>query len=327
VTTAEADWEHPAVFLVNGIGDQLITLPAVRALCSRFPAGVQLLLGEGMLSFYYQGLPIARVTRVWWDDRERQIIDVPRAAAAALPCDLFVSLSRREGVPALARQMGAACAIGILDASIDAIDAGRRANAFDLLFDIVHEVDPSLQFDDFSGPPAVSDAAEAAAAALVSGWRRPGERLLFVHPETKAEKMWAPQHVAWVLNRFLARHPEYRVIVSSLDPVDFTLPSDRVHYSSHHLELTVAMVGHADVFLGVDSCFLHAADLFRVPGVGLFGPTDPARWGFRLSPLFRHVHAETMQAIRPEAVLMALEQLARALGRRTTGAGPERRQP
>jgi len=312
VTTPGADWKGPAVFLVNGIGDQLITLPAVRALCSRYPSGIQLLLGEGMLSFYYQGLPIARVTRVWWKDCEKQLIDVERAAAAALPCDLFVSLSRREGAPALARQMGAARSIGILDASIDESEGGSRAHAFDLLFAIVRHVDAALRFDDFSGPPVLSSAADAAAARMVADWRRPGERLLFVHPETKADKMWSPQHFSWVLNRFLAGHPEYRAVVSSLDAVDFNLSPERVHYSSHHLELTMAMVRHADVFLGVDSCFLHAADMFRVPGVGLFGPTDPTRWGFRLSPVFRHVQAETMDAIRPETVLEALEQLVGA---------------
>lgn len=303
----------PAVFIVNGIGDQLIALPAVRALCARHPSGVQLLLGEGMLSFFYQGLPIARITRVWWKDGGQQLIDVERTAAAAMPCDLFVSLSRREGASALARGMGAARAIGILDASIDESEAGPRANAFDLLFAIVRQIDASLAFDDFSGPPVLSPAAEAAAARLVADWRRPGGRLLFVHPETKADKMWSLQHWAWVLNRFLGGHPEYSAIVSSLDPVEFGLPRDRVHYSSHHLELTMAMVRHADAFVGVDSCFLHAADLFRVPGVGLFGPTDPARWGFRLSPVFRHIHAETMAAIRPEAVLEALEDVATGL--------------
>jgi len=310
VTAPGADGTTPAVFLVNGIGDQLITLPAVRALCARHPSGVQLLLGEGMLSFFYQGLPISRITRVWWRDGGQQRIDVERTAAAAAPCDLFVSLSRREGAAALARRLGAARAIGILDASIDESEAGTRANAFDLLFAIVRQVDASLGFDDFCGPPVVSPAAEAAAARLVADWRRPGGRLLFVHPETKADKMWLPRHFAWVLNRFLAGHPEYSAIVSSLDPVDFGLPQDRVHYSSHHLELTIAIVRHADAFLGVDSCFLHAADMFRVPGVGLYGPTDPARWGFRLSPVFRHVHARTMDAIRPEPVLEALEHVA-----------------
>lgn len=310
MTALGTDWKGPAVFLVNGIGDQLITLPAVRALTSRYPSGIQLLLGEGMLSFYYQDLPIARVTRVWWKDGEQQIIDVERAAAAALPCDLFVSLSRREGASALARRMGAACAIGILDASIDESETGTRANAFDLLFAIVQQVDASLRFDDFSAPPVLSSAAETAAAKIMADWRRPGQRLLFVHPETKADKMWPPQRFSWVLTRFLEGHPEYKAIVSSLDPVNFSLPQDRVHYSSHHLELTMAMVRYADLFVGIDSCFLHAADMFRVPGVGLFGPTDPARWGFRLSPVFRNVHAETMDAIRPEIVLEALEQVA-----------------
>lgn len=38
------------------------------------------------------------------------------------------------------------------------------------------------------------------------------------------------------------------------------------------LGVALALVSLSDLFLGVDSCMLHMADLCRVPGVGLFGP-------------------------------------------------------
>lgn len=309
MTTPVGGWTRPAVFLANLIGDQLVSLPAIRAICARCPSRVQLLLGEGLLSFFYQGLPIGPITRVWYDDAEPPGVDVDRTAAAAGPCDLFLSLARRAGATALARRMGAVRLVGILDGADDSRRARAGEHAFDTLFSIAQQLDPALRFDDFNGPPILSSAARSAAARMVTGWRRPGERLLFVHPETKAAKMWRPEGYSRVLTRFLARHPECRVIVSSLEPSGIDLPAARVEYSSHHLELTMAMMAHMDAFLGVDSCFLHAADMCRVPGVGLFGPTTPAQWGFRISPTFRHVAADTTAAIARDDVLDALESI------------------
>ena len=54
---------------------------------------------------------------------------------------------------------------------------------------------------------------------------------------------------------------------------------------------------------------LHAADLFNVPGVGLFGPTSSAEFGFKFS---RHHHVQadgTMDTIDPFNVLILLETL------------------
>jgi hypothetical protein len=54
---------------------------------------------------------------------------------------------------------------------------------------------------------------------------------------------------------------------------------------------------------------LHAADLARVPGVGLFGPTRSATWGFRFGP-HRHLDERKMADITVDEVLRALEDLA-----------------
>ncbi|WP_025736064.1 glycosyltransferase family 9 protein [Mycobacterium genavense] len=71
----------------------------------------------------------------------------------------------------------------------------------------------------------------------------------------------------------------------------------------------MSMVANADLFLGIDSCMLHAADLARVPGVGLFGPTRSATWGFRFGP-HRHIDQRKMADISVDAVLDALEAIA-----------------
>jgi ADP-heptose:LPS heptosyltransferase len=155
-----------------------------------------------------------------------------------------------------------------------------------------------------------SAAAEAAAARYIAANCGSWDRILFLHPETLPGKTWSPGRFAWVIKRFLAERPEYMVIVSSLVPADFDGHEGRVIQTDTHLEFALALMRHADLFLGIDSCFLHAADMFRIPGVALFGPTKPRQWGFRLSPCARHVAGESMDKIRPEPVLDALLELA-----------------
>ena len=76
------------------------------------------------------------------------------------------------------------------------------------------------------------------------------------------------------------------------------------------LDFALALIAEADLFVGIDSSFLHAADLFRVPGVGMFGPTAPSEWGFRFAR-HRHVCGKgTMTTIGVPSVVAALNALA-----------------
>jgi hypothetical protein len=305
------DFTRPAVVQVGKFGDQLLALPALRALGAIFPSGMQLLLGEGMYSFFYRGLPLNEAVRVWWKDYAKGTIDAARTARYAAPCDLMLCFSQLPFVEELSQTMGASWSVGYCE-GFDAylrIDESM-VHAFDKLFSIPQYLDPSLQFARFCDPPLFSPAAESAAARYVAAVRASGQRLLFVHPETIPEKEWSHERFAWVLGQFLAERPEYKVIVSSISPIDFGVYPKRVMVCDAHLEFAFAVMRHVDLFLGVDSCFLHAADLFRVPGVALFGPSDSRHWGFRLSPKFSHVVAESMDKIRPEPVLDALLEFA-----------------
>jgi ADP-heptose:LPS heptosyltransferase len=195
----------------------------------------------------------------------------------------------------------------------EVVPVNESAHMFDRLFAIPQHFRADLRVEDFSYAPSFSPAAEEAARRIVCRRASPGGRILFVHPETRPDKMWSPASFSWVLERFLEAYPEFKVFVSSVEPYPLELDRarHRVVWADDHLELALAMLRHADLFLGIDSCFLHAADLFRVPGVGLFGPTDPHQWGFRLSPRPQAIWGEgSMEGIRREAVLDALLEIA-----------------
>jgi ADP-heptose:LPS heptosyltransferase len=305
-------FSSPSVYLSNGIGDQLLTLPAVRALDTLFPRGLQLLLREGLLSFFYRDLNVTDPVRVWWMDPDAGTIDFTRTLRTARASDLLVSFATRvsPSMATLPKAMGVRYSIGFSSAFDHSSPVVASRHMYDQTFALVQAIQPSLAFETFAGPPAFSSAAEAAAARLAARYRQPGGRLLVVHPETRPEKTWGTDRFASVLEHFLDAHPEYTAIVLETEPTPGWPTRPAVVPLDAHLELAMALMRHADLFLGVDSCFLHAADLFRVPGVALFGPTNPVHWGFRLAPRYRHITAASMDGITCEPVIEALMEVA-----------------
>src|SRR5262249_37867678 len=70
----------------------------------------------------------------------------------------------------------------------------------------------------------------------------------------------------------------------------------------------LALTATADLFVGVDSCFLHAADLARVPSVGLFFATEPHEFGTQWSH-HRHLEVANPATLNAKVVTSALEAL------------------
>ncbi len=305
-------FSSPSVYLSNGIGDQLLTLPAVRAIHALFPRGLQVLLREGLLSFFYRDLNVGDPVRVWWMDPDAGTIDFTRTLGPTRASDVLVSFATRvsPSMATLPQALGARYSIGFSPAFDHSAPVVASRHMCDQTFALVQALEPSLRFEAFADPPTFSPAAEAAAARLAAHHRQPGGRLLIVHPETRPEKTWGTDRFAWVLDRFLDAYPEYTAIALETEPTPGWPVRPAVVQLDVHLELAMALMRHADLFLGVDSCFLHAADLFRVPGVALFGPTSPVQWGFRLASRYRHIAATSMDRIAREPVLEALMEVA-----------------
>jgi ADP-heptose:LPS heptosyltransferase len=179
-----------------------------------------------------------------------------------------------------------------------------------LAFDVPLQLDPSLKPEDFAASPTF--APEARRLARQVRMHVASMRVLIVHADSKPEKMWEAEWFVTVLDTFLERHPDFVAFV--IGTKDLGLDRGRagkrvVPCYGLPLPVALSLVGEADLFLGIDSCALHAADLFRVPGVGLFGPTSCAEWGFRFGP-HRHIcGGQTMRGIGMTDVLDGLESL------------------
>jgi ADP-heptose:LPS heptosyltransferase len=312
--------DRVVVLFSNGIGDALLTLPTLRALTAHLPGQISLLCPAHLYRLCFSQLPVHRAVELQWLPEEEPAawrhpgsFDARVAAAEIGGCDVFVALVPwlSRSLDELVKRLMPHTTVGLFPRYDLRPILPTGLHAADLTFTVARLADAALRMEDYAWPPELSERARATAREWV-GELPAGVRLLVVHPDTAPDKRWAPGRHREALDAFLDAHPEFVAFVvgRSHEPLEGPRNGDRVvSCLGLPLDVTFALVGHADLFLGIDSCMLHAADLFRVPGVGLFGPDGAREWGFRFSR-HRHVHATAEVADIPvEDVLLALESV------------------
>src|SRR2546423_13144582 len=141
-----------SVLFVNGLGDQLIALPAVRALARLFPNQIQLMLGEGNYGFMFADAAISgEPVRLCWLDSEARVLDVERLLREAAPTEMFISLALGRIVSSkeIALRFGPRRSVGFFGCFTDQVPR-PPCNMFDLVFSVPKHFDPSLRFEDFA---------------------------------------------------------------------------------------------------------------------------------------------------------------------------------
>lgn len=105
-----------------------------------------------------------------------------------------------------------------------------------------------------------------------------------VHTETFPEKQFSAALWVGCLNYLAERLPTRIIaIVDKFEPfwLNETLPN--VLWAGGDFDLSCLYVNRCAGFIGIDSCFLHLADLCLRPSIGLFRSTDVRRWGLALT--------------------------------------------
>jgi ADP-heptose:LPS heptosyltransferase len=311
--------EAPCVVLMNGgIGDHLLALPAIRALVHLYPGRLKIVAHRAIAELFLGALAAERIIGVQTYTLGNSLdhrFDVEAAVQKIGGADVFISLStgRSESMRQLRRRLAPRVTVGFFDDFDIVGDRPKGTHSTDWYFDLVRMLSPGLRFSDFTAAPELPEGALSEARRIL-GRVSDRSKLLIVHNETAPEKMWPWERVAILMRQFLSAHPAYRIIVVGKDgngarPLIADLSKVIV---VHDLQLAtaVALVSEGDLFCGIDSAMLHFADFFRIPGVGLFGPTSPAEFGFRLAP-HRHLRARQAMDVPVQHVMDALETVAK----------------
>ncbi|BAX95060.1 ADP-heptose--LPS heptosyltransferase [Mycobacterium shigaense] len=317
--------ERPAVCFVTNIGDAMLTLPTARALGEMFSEPITWICPKVAFDLCFgetsprlvdiTGLPLTGTPPL--PGVPERPVDYEALAEEIGAVDLFIdtlpwnALSEIVIRP-LRKHLAPTTSIGFAsDGGYDVVVPKAQCHAADLTFALARLFDPTLRIEDYAQPVPVPPEAQRQ-AQLMRAAVPAGVKVLVVHADTNwTEKRWPITQFIDVLNGFLSRHRDYVAWVVGLGHEGLNAGPERERIFPQlglPLDLTMGLVASADAFVGIDSSMLHAADLARVPGVGLFGPTRAATWGFRFAP-HRHVEMSTMADITAAQVLGAMEDL------------------
>lgn len=306
---------NPVLFFANGHGDHFLNLPAMRACADIFSGRLTVIGADKVIENLLHSLPVRKVVGLKMSrETTGRRFDVDDIARAVEGCDLFISLNpwHNRHVDDLLAALAPECSIGFFPDFKIAVERDYQKHSADLAFDIVRAIDPDLRLDRFAGPPSFPERFVASADRLLA-MIPAGRQVLTVHPDTLPEKMWPEEHWVRVIDAFLDLFPEYLTLLVGLSGVEGGRCRHRDRVIPCYglpIPTTSLIISRSNLFAGVDSCFLHAADMYRIPSAGLFGPTEIHEWGFRFSEGRHLKKGRAMEALHPDEVLSVLVELA-----------------
>jgi len=305
--------KQATVMLLNGRGDYLLNLPALRAISNAFEGRVVWVVKKNAHEYFFSDLPAVRILEPEFKMSEAgPLFDAPTLATDIGSTDIFLSLNpwHTDSVDDLLNHISASHTVGFFPGFDSQVPLDFSKHSSDLAFDIARCLAPNFEMEAFSQHPQPAGRHVELANSLRT--HLPCDaKIIVVHGETKPEKMWDDTKFIEIIRWLLNKNPRIFVFDLGLNSIggDKLLSEPRfIPCQELILPAAIALVAHADLFVGIDSCFLHAADLYRVPGVGLFGPTSPNEFGFRFGP-HRHEQATKMQNITTKEVMCAIDQL------------------
>jgi ADP-heptose:LPS heptosyltransferase len=316
-------FKNPWLLFANGLGDHFLALPAIRALVAVFEGRLSLLCENGEL---YAGMQFHRVLETPFriEDGTRRF-NAEKVAPEMKECDLFIHLASWPSLSLdeLLQWVNPAFTIGF-NGNFTISLPYTEHHVADEKFTVPQLFEPSLNIEDFSDPPLLG-----APSRPLEKMRRfraqlsPETSILCVQLFTKECKMWPGEKFASLLGQLLAEQPHLVILVvgggKELIASEALAGSNRLHFfacTPGSFEISCAVVAVADYFLGIDSVFLHVADLCRLPSVGIFGATPPAKFGPRFSPHTCVVSgSDSVKDIPVEEVYQALDGLMQAYGK------------
>jgi len=313
------NFSRPVVFFANGIGDHIIALPALRALSNIFSGRLSLIAIREAYTEIFSDIDFESVWFIENSESPFHLMqkvqkvglapfDYEELAQQASGCDLFISLCQWTSpyLECLFEKLSPPLSVGFFPTFTHQLP-DLHLNSFDTIFGVVHLFNSKIKIEQFSAPPKITKNYLTLIQDLKNYMN--ANKILIVHTDTKRRKMWSAENFLQTIDKFLSIRTEYIVIIVGIFndlPLESADHKQRIFDVCRiPLGLSFALLSIADLFLGVDSCMLHAADLFRVPGVGIFSPTDPKEWGFRFAP-HRHITADSITSITPEQVIDAL---------------------
>ena len=178
-----------------------------------------------------------------------------------------------------------ASSIGFFESYKCKLPIDHSKHSAELAFDIIRFLCPQMKIADFSYPPFLPKYAQLNALKILIQYAS-GKNVLVIHADTAEEKMWSINAFKKFIRLFLFKFTNFKIFIVGADNYNLdkvSTSNDVISCIGLDLATSMAIVSFSNLFIGIDSCMLHVADAFKIPGIGIFGPTDKNEFGFRNS--------------------------------------------
>lgn len=297
----------------NGYGDYVMALPAFRAVCAIAPRPLAFVVGAGPQSFLLHELnPDLLLTVDYSHDWPHKDFDPSPVLARVWSCDNFVSLCPYDsrGERCLVESLAPRRLIGFSEDCTQRLPyKGSGLHEADVLFQAAQCLAPQAAIEDYSQCIRFDAETHSTIARMRSAFDE-AALLVVAHVDTRPERTYPRDRFDRLLSAWTGAEGVFALLLNETrDPWPRASASGRCGFlRGATLPQSMAIAATAGVFVGVDSCMLHVADLARRPALGLFSPTDPRRVGFRFGrpPAARELRAlPAMSNFDDETVLAA----------------------
>ena len=314
---------NPVIIFSNGIGDHFLVLPTIRALSHLFKDSLSLVCQKNSLANeIFCEVNFNKVIEIdFYEKNNVRRFDPHKLLPEIYECDLLISLNpwgnNLDIIDLLNGLKLLKFSIGFYKCFSITIPFDLSIHNIDLNFKVAQAIDNSLELKCFSEPPQIgknfSELQEK-----VSEIKPKGIRILTIHTDTEQEKMWSDEKFIVLLDNIMERHKDICIIPVGISNLRF---DETLRYGDRVLQfdrskklsfkLACAYISISDFFIGIDSVFLHVADLFKIPGVAMFGPTSPIEFGFKYSSIYQHIlsSGKSMTDINVAEVEDAVERI------------------
>lgn len=239
------------IYFKNGIGDFIVSLPAVKAIHEQ---------GHMVVLRNDNCVLDDLLTRMQWIDTDWQGYLAGNGNTTDELCWINSWLSPEvEHI----RTQFAASFVRLPD--FTALNSPRVRTWHDRIFDVAKALGAPHPLQHYATPELlpVDDQMKRYKASHA------GHKICVVHLETQSEKMVSEAFAVSILNRISALHQG--IVFIGLATSEATLTDQRcIWVCQRSLPQCLSILSAADLFVGVDSCFLHAADLLRIPAIGIY---------------------------------------------------------
>lgn len=201
-------------------------------------------------------------------------------------CDFFISLNPwlSKSLKMFIKRFGYYRTVGFASCFGVNVNWEPDRHAIYNNFSVVKLINPNLSVNNFCQPFEIPE--DTMSNIIQFKHKISGDyKLLVIHMETKEEKC-APNEF-WVdfVNRVL-KLEEKLIVISISRSKHLNVEHSRFLSTCNlSLEACLGLTSISDIFVGVDSCFMHMANFSMVPSVGIFVNSSPIQFGINLSPV------------------------------------------